>query len=360
MSEPRSYRVSWRPAAPFGPLTASAVFGALCWAWRDLFGAGALADLLSSFSDGEPAFRLSEPAPFQGARNPVRFLPAPVLPGPDLARYSHDHALALSASRRWHRLGGIQWISEDLLGTLAHGTVSRHRILEETTFAGARSREVAEVRCVAFREWWMTRDEFLRLPVDAAGRRWAPWQAFEQRRFGGRGCSAGGFRAGGWTAHGGGVHLRLACGEAALERLEPAFSYLGRTGIGRRRSTGWGRFEALSIDPAEVLSPVSGAVAWMTLTRAIPTPEEASALAASERSSYALLRYEGRLGEARPGDDASKAPVWCLQAGSILERPIEGRCPVVRRDGDVEVVQYGVAINVPVAGTVIGPAAVAS
>lgn len=124
---------------------------------------------------------------------------------------------------------------------------------------------------------------------------------------------------------------------------------------------GWGRFDSVRVEPAAFPDGCREGAFWTTLSRTVLAPEEATRLAESPRSSYRLVRYEGRLAEACPETGrTAKDPVWCLEAGSIADGPIAGTCPVVHRGAGREVIHYGLACAVRVAPALAPALGVAS
>jgi len=160
---------------------ADTLYGALCHAWRALFGVEALEGLLSVFQGGAPPFRITSLFP---EAEGVRHYPAPLAGVP---------------------MGTAHWLPEPVFTALARG--------EGTDMPSS------------------SRDFFLRSQVAhaAIGR--------EDR-------AATPYEVGVVSLRpGDSLFALVLAGEDVLGRLQGAFAYAAETGIGGQRSRGLGRFE---------------------------------------------------------------------------------------------------------------------
>lgn len=107
-------------------------------------------------------------------------------------------------------------------------------------------------------------------------------------------------------------------------KWEQLLNSLAWSGIGGKRSSGWGKFEISSPDSLEnhqVLHTglsAKDAPMWMTLNTSLPTDEELQSIA--QQSSYLLCRRGGFV----DGKTYKKRTVYAFSAGSCVNARFEG------------------------------------
>lgn len=131
--------------------------------------------------------------------------------------------------------------------------------------------------------------------------------------------------------HVGGFSFNPGCGIYFVVRgsfdVEPLFEQLGYSGIGGKRSSGYGRFSVqfVSAEPfAPFFAAPIGAGKSMLLSSALPREEELTEALLSD-AKYHLVRRGGFIQSAvHAATPRKKRDMWVFSSGSIFERRFEG------------------------------------
>lgn len=133
-----------------------------------------------------------------------------------------------------------------------------------------------------------------------------------------------------------------------LEWLKEIFRHLGRTGLGKRKSTGKGAFELVQVEECGIFENISSPNAFLSLSHFVPAPTDPT------QGSYRFLVKYGKLGEILAlAENPFKKPLLMVEAGSVFRlkdnfKPYYGQMVPNIAYGCPEVVQYGLAFSVPV------------
>lgn len=140
-------------------------------------------------------------------------------------------------------------------------------------------------------------------------------------------------------------------------RMTALFTYLGLSGIGGKRSAGWGKFH-LEDDPYDLVDAFSeddaalhafleneNAPRQMLLSSLLPDPEDVGALRAG---TYELRKRSGFITQVGAGGVRKKHSVYMLSAGSCLPRRISGTIAHVGKEPGYEVLRCGKGLYIGV------------
>ncbi len=261
------------------------LFGGLCFAWAEVFGPGALEELLAAFAAGRPPFIISSAFPRLG---PVRLFPRPRLPLPA------DQAAE-------ELLKDVRWVSEGIFRAWLQGNDLSSRV-EPANIIG--------------QEVWVESGERSNLPrTRPDGPYWTvdivPRVALD------RVTSASNLY------YVGQVRFAPGCGLFCLVRAEEdgvygrvrtALEALGELGLGGERSLGLGGFSVEDAGPWEM---PAGGPRFLTLSLYHPRAEELEAGVIGPGAAYQLIVRSGWVASpAWPG----KRRKWVrmLTEGSVL------------------------------------------
>lgn len=347
------------------------IFGALCWAYRLLYGRRALErDWIEPSAHGEPPFLLSSAFPFaEVAAREVLYLPLPQPSPPPPAE-------ELEAIERGKLFAKLRFVTADLFEGLIRGELTPARIsaalssaedyqwegelaeflagsgflvprgyVEEayTHFLGRAFNDAeARRRTVAALTGFRRSAEIMRNTVDRLrgaveeGLYWMEETFFQ----------------------GGGLYFLLESRGVERERLEAVLRFLGDKGLGGESSTGHGQFSFEVAERSPFSEPQEGE-RLLTLSLYYPTAEEWERLSADEGSYYALEKRRGQVENAYVGAaDIRKRAVIFLAEGSLFPqeegKSVYGESPVVKRAGEwaegFDVLQFGFAYPVRFVG----------
>lgn len=269
------------------------LFSAICHAYLDLSGVGALESLLDRFSEGEPPFLVSSAFPFSGE---TLFLPAPRIAPPPRAEEQ-----ARGAKKR---LKETAWLSLEDFSRVLHGE------------------DVSEEERAAL----LPRKELL--PRVALDRTTSSSAIYHVRRAvfpGGGGL---------WTI----LDVR---DESLQEALIASLRLLGDMGLGGERTMGCGQFEPIVGEPPMELSALlDGTPPYVSLSRICP---ERDALEAADR--YALVESRGWMASPT-GVQRKRKSVWLFAEGSSFTERVRGRLVDVTPEQDPghRVYRYGLGV----------------
>jgi len=284
----------WPRGSLASELGSDTLFGAVCWAIRDL-GLTDVEALLEGFNT-RPRFAFSSTFPIlrvkgQNGNGPpeaqVRFYPRPLLPGlspqqvDTLAEEKQGHEPHLSSKAAKVRgvgtakqLKEIMYLSEDLFTEMVRGQTNTEGLFRRFTSRGSRSQDVEPAG-----DALITYDERRRLQRSGILRPFIEYEAVQHNQIDRvAGSTAEGllfFEQETFFRAGGGLWCVLRAEADDVERLiRPAFRYLTDTGLGANRTTGKGHFH-IEIDgnPLE-LPHADDPNAFVTLSRYLPQNEE--------------------------------------------------------------------------------------
>jgi len=249
----KAARFRLRPLAAWAtPWQADTLFGALCWELARTAGDAALRGVLQNFSKGPPPFLLSDA------------FPADLLPRPLCA-----------AAPEWQ---GAQWITREQFVAVRQGQSGPPELPRQQWWQVLRSTRAA-----------MPRDGGDPVPFSTEEYTWRA-EVPEAERY---------------------LSIYVRADEEWQARLGALLRSLGRSGFGKRASTGRGAFEVLGpAEPCDWLEPLPFEDAFVSLSHFVPDDKDpADGLwetlmkyprLGSERSA-SLSPFKGRLVMLRPG-----------------------------------------------------------
>lgn len=310
---------------------ADTLFGALCTAWRWLYGASSLQnDLLAPFvSAPKPPFVLTSAFPFAGE---VLFYPKPL---------GQWRGVSVQSAQE-KSLKRVQWVSQSILERWLNGE----------------SLEFTSQHCIAGGTAWVTPDEARHLQsfTDDETGEVVLWRSSVVPRVTlDRVTSASQIWFFGQVAFVSGAGLWCAiryADESLRVRVEACLRVLGDSGLGGERSAGLGLFEVESA--RTVTLPGSASASYcMTLSPFCPTEQQLADLI-DDRLAYDVLARRGWVGSLEGGSLRRKL-VYMLTEGSVFrcdpETPL-GRLVDVTPDGCPHPVwRYGYAFPLGVSQT---------
>ncbi len=317
------------PRGPSRPIHSDTLFGALCWAWRVLYGREAVERFLSGASE-EPPFVVSSAFPaIRNSNGVVRAYPMPIATGRMRAEAAalqeagatpRELRERLTAEEALRKLRRLPYISESALQAVAAGTdigdlwsrdEASHRLAEVTRLGMLLSRGELDSLPVRARGCSLCRD--VDIPRNHANR--LAGATVEGLLF----SVPARFYAPG-------VGLWFALRATDLEPFRPLLRYLADTGIGGKRSVRLGQFDIPLSEIHEVALPGGDPPArFMALSLYAP---EADEIVAEDRgSAYRLVpwhpRHESR--GAPPGLPVFKGRLLVMEEGSVLVPRVVGR-----------------------------------
>ena len=315
-----TYRLTFRLRGPFlTPWQADTLFGHLCWALRWREGPSAVQDLLARCEAGDPPILLSNGFPND-------WLPRPVFPR-RLARAENRSELRDLILDR-EELGHQAWVS------LAE--FNAWRLLPNVVRPGSSDRNTGERGRTAFKNQ-INRFTGTTSAIEETDEERAEGNLFAvEERFLSEGVLS--------------VYARIT--EDWLDTSRILLADLSRSGYGRKKSSGYGQFDFdpdSDLEPFAGFEPVPDPNGFVSLSNWVPERDDPT-----EGNFQTLVKY-GRLGEVYvdKGEVRSpfKQPLVMLKAGSCFavehRKPFYGRLVRgVHRD-DLEIVQYGLAFDLP-------------
>lgn len=305
-----TYRLSFRSPVRIGErgvglevsrarIPADTLFGAICSAWRDLYGADDLeTELLAKFTADEtqaPPFLLTSAFPFAGA---VRLLPRP------FAAFS-----AICDEEHAKPFRRVNLVSARVFAALTAN--------QELRFDPE--------HCVNNGQVWLTAEEKSALPesVYQAGDEPAIWRhAVVPRVTLDRITSASAI----W--HLGSVGFAKDCGlwfsarfddsasPELRQKFDGALRLLGDTGLGGERGAGHGLFNH-SVSQDDSLPQTENASQFVTLSPCCPKDAAQAEALAGEGASYELIARRGWVTSPEAGN-LRRQTVWMFAEGSVL------------------------------------------
>lgn len=350
-----TYRVSLRPTGHIATLpTSETLFGALCWAMRDLFGVDALLHALEQFAAGQAPFVISSAFPsLQGSGETVDLLPPPRGLRVLRSQVEHlaqsrdaglvpvfDHAKRLRQARYVSRaimrrvLAGVapQELLVETWQTREGAPDDEHAVLRgETILAGAEFNSLSDDCRAGLTAGLVSERSMLRASIDRLSDSTTPGgQLFYSRRL---------------TVDPQAT-LTAWLRTEDVTPVRAAFSYLQDGGIGGQRSIGQGRYE-ISVETADALPGADSGEAFVSLSRYLPADGEVEMT--SELLAYDMLPYRGRVESAHEfhGEDIFKRQVLYWAEGAVVpvteQKPVYGSVPVVKEIGEQRIYQNGLA-----------------
>lgn len=261
------------------------LFGGLCFAWADVFGARALEELLASFAAGRPPFIISSAFPRLGR---VRLFPRPMLPLP-----VNEPAAEL--------LKDVRWVSEGIFRAWVHGDDLTTR---------------AEPANVIGRTVWVGPDERPGLPSTQTARPYwevdiVPKVALDRVTSASNLYYVGQVR----FAPDCGLFCLVSAGaDGVYDEIRAALEALGELGLGGERSLGLGNFRVEDAGPWQA---PAGGPRFLTLSLYHPTTADLEAGVLEPGAAYRLVVRSGWVASpAWPG--RRRKWVRMLTEGSVL------------------------------------------
>ncbi|MGQ9677217.1 MAG: type III-A CRISPR-associated RAMP protein Csm4 [Chloroflexota bacterium] len=306
------YRLRLQTASPTAtPWQADTIFGHLCWALVFLEGEDFLRTFLELYDLGEPPLVLSNGFPGD-------LLPRPLLGGQPASR-AGDSDADQETYRRGKELRRAIWLTESEFDRARRGE-------EVTPRAESPWRNVVTMHNQINRVTGTTGEE-------------GSLYARESQALAGPGHN-------GEESYGS-VTVYALVDPGFTNTLQRCLDYLGATGYGKRKSVGFGALSKPEPERFAGFPPIDGANGFMSLSNFVPAKGD------PVRGAWRTLVKRGKLGEhlART-DNPFKRPVVMLEAGSCFyDSPVRsfyGRLVKDVHDGRREIVQYGLALPVPI------------
>jgi len=291
---------------------ASALFGLLCWHYRDKYGENQLVGMLDAFEHREPPFVVSDG--FPGGLLPRPAFPVAALEGGH--RAYGDVVELRQALRSAKKFRQLTWLTLRDFARLQQGERPEHL-----------SGDNAE-------EGFIERERT---------------HTMISRSTGTTTSSAGGnlFAHRTRYAPDGTVSLYVRAQPDWVPVLQELLGDIGRLGIGKRRSVGNGVFSLDSVEKMGELDAVEAPNAMVTFARVIPHPEDPT------HGFYDTEVYRGRVaGHQQVFDTPFKQALLMLRRGAVFysenaKQGYMGRTVAGVAPGHPEVLHYGYALTVP-------------
>ncbi len=335
-------RVVLRPRGPMSRVPGSdTLFGAICWAYRSLFGSGALEELLDSFGQHQDRFRVSSAFPFvTGAAGRTWLLPMPLtlgLPGSARTDMDGDRVAAAHRLRLARQVEKTSMVSEAIFRECLNPGASL--CLADRLAAG-------ELRSVG--SWLASTEELEGLDDRAPGVSRLDLHNVIDRLLGTTGGGGGLFSTEMHYLPRGTTGLYFWLVTQSPGRVVPAIRLMAESGLGGDRSSGSGVFDLEVRDespPFELRGPSSH---FVCLSRYLPLQDEVDW--AAPLLAYRLIPVrsivEGR--DEFRGGNLWKNMVRYVAEGSVLacgaQEP-EGCLPVVAQPAGKRVRQNGTLLG---------------
>lgn len=304
------YRLRLQTASPTAtPWQADTIFGHLCWALAYIEGEDYLKTFLELYELGDPSLVLSNGFPGD-------LLPRPLLtaqPAPTGGLEADRDAY-----RRGKELRRAAWLTESELERARRGE-------QVVPSAGSPWRDVVTMHNQINRLTGTTGEEGSLFARES--RALARLERDGQETYGT-------------------VTVYALVDPGFVSTLRRCLTYLAATGYGKRKSIGFGALSAAALEPFAGFAPVEGANGFMSLSNFTPASGD------PVRGAWRTLVKRGKLGEhlART-DNPFKRPIVMLEAGSCFyDSPVRqfyGRLVRGVHDGSPDVVQYGLALPLP-------------
>lgn len=277
------------------------LFGAICWAWRFLYGEDELVDLLGCFLSDSPPFLISSAFPFIGD---LYLMPKPL---EGLKSIEPDK----KARKAW-------LVSHSIFQRVTNGEeIIDYRLIDGGAIASNDEALMVEEMLGPSPPW--TTDELPRVALDRKTMRSEIYHVGEL-----------------WFADGCGFYMMVDFRDGSTRnKLEGAMRLLGDEGIGGERSCGKGLF-SLESASIKVGSDDGNRAVLLSLCR--PRKEEVHAL---QSSSYDLVLRRGWAG----ASGHRKRGLRMLSEGSVVPRSFSGSVVDVISVGGKRVYSYGLALK---------------
>lgn len=285
---------------------ADTLFGAICSAWRELYGVGALhhdvLDWFTATESGSEPFFLSSAFPFAGN---IRFFPRPL-------RQLSNVFVAEDHEKRFKR---VRFVSEGIFSPMIQGKMLP---FEPDNCLNGGAVWATEEEKHALLDWIdeATGDVLLwktavvpRVTLDRITSASEIWH-FGEVRF----ASETGL----WFA----VEFNTDHGDEITRKFIACLRLLGDTGLGGERGAGRGLFEISQVKD-EVLPEINGSSQFVTLSPLCPKPGEVEVLTAGD-ASYELMPRRGWV-TSPEASNLRRKMVWMFAEGSVLNSLGRGR-----------------------------------
>lgn len=322
------------------PIGSNTLFGAMCWAVRELWGVSRLEELLR----GRPPFAFSSAFPCVWSEGKVvRFYPRPItleLTIEDMERLSGGDKKRKVELTKFARMLKIPYISEALFEEVISGRLD----------AEGAVLELEQGNIVRVGDALLTKGEAKR--VDPEGRRRAFWRTGDVQRnqvdrvLGGTAEGMLFFSEGTTFSEESGLWFVVSTEEPEL--VKAGLRYLEDTGFGGERSVGWGHFKVEFVEERFRVPEAEKPDSWVSLSGYIP--EEGECDFRSEPLAYELLVVRPK-NEARipvRGYRLYKGIMRMFAPGSVFPlreaKLVYGRLVRSGRSGSWEVFQSGLAV----------------
>ncbi len=331
----RTWAIYLWPRGPSRPIYSDTLFGAMCWAWRAVHGAPSLRQFLAGAAETPPFVTSSAFPAIRTGQGVLRTFPAPLVMRPEVSPRTGagDRAAGRQQIREECREGQaarefatVPHVSEGILQDVAAG--AQIEDLRQRLASPTDREKMVTAGVLARPEEWGT------IPEDIRGRPlWREADVLRNQTDRVAGATAGGMLfsvPGRFYARG--VGLWFALRADTLDPFVPCLRYLADTGIGGKRSVGWGHFAIPIPEIHEITLPKAQAPGrFVVLSRYSPEPGEI--VAEHPHSSYRMVpwfpKHEAR--GAAPAMPVFKGRMWVMAEGSVLVprnlgREVYGRC----------------------------------
>lgn len=351
----RTYAIYLKPRGPWvSEIHSDTLFGAICWAIRDLEGPTALEGMLETFTE-HPRFVLSSPFPyFHLNKEVVRLFPKPLLRDPlasEVSSLAEEYARVhrqdfkrakVEVVEELKKLKGVAWIGERLFRRIVAGELAVHELarrfaLKDGIVKVGRALMLSEKQGhVVLDSAFIQERDVQRNQIDRVAGSTVEGLLFFERQIFMRPDIAG---------------LWFLVQTDDLDSLKPALRYLEDTGLGGERTVGKGHFKVIWDRIEEYALPDAGeeADSFITLSRYLPRDGEV------ERRpplSYSLVNLRGKHEAkfAAPQQPIYKELVRVFAEGSIFplreRKPFYGRLHAVGQLQERTVWQNGLSLPV--------------
>lgn len=301
-----TYRLKIRVNGGFlTPFQADTIFGGLCWAIKYKEGNDSIRTMLADFRAGRPWFVLSNAYPGE-------LLPKPMMKVKETAPVTHKEQIL--QAREGKRLKKIAYLTPDEFTSCIRGEKKLINDMEKPII------RVCTMHNQINRVFGATKE---------GGDLYEQEESYVNPHY----------------SH---LSVYIKLKEAGLrDWLVELFHVLGRTGLGKRKSTGKGSFDVVEMKKYNLFDKIKEPNAYLSLSNFVPAQCDPI-----EGNYKTMIKY-GKLGEEYAlSENPFKVPLLMIQAGSVFfvkgeVRPFYGQMVENIAPARPEVLQYALAFSVP-------------